>query len=579
MPSNHQCQFCLQNLPTLQGLQSHLTQKRSCRDALREVVQQKHRIAASAASSDINQLSDVDIEENSESRTNLHPASSASEDASHRVRVEEVEDEEAGGLPKKPWVKDFPTEAASILDHRKTSFETIRDQKGEAGDSSWAPFTCKEEWELAKWLMSTGLSQNAVRITSRCQLYTQNRTKLSFHNKRAFFQKIDTLPWGPGWVCEPIEVTGDLKDDKGHTQVEEVELWKRDPVECIQELIGNPVFKDLIQYAPERLYSDSEGSERIYDEMWTADWWWDTQENCPKVRSPTKLGDPIYSTMKEPEEVLRIIAEAARGERPAEFKQYGLVYSAFWSDLPHCKSSHASHPTPPPASQGAFRQLAISLNDAWTNFHANKHVFDYGVREHFNIPKFHSTCHYESSIRQLGTADGYNTEGSNASISTTLNKQAVQRFHAYLQWVESLSLHMPSHAPGGDRVDDDDMDNGGDTVDDTSNHLDMQPTPATAYSVAKEPGLPNTPVHSLQNDFGCVDFVRALEHFLRHSSGTQTLPPAAQNISSTTRFSVYKHKLIRAMPKQATSGLRKAVPAHFDTGWPGSYQEMTEGIR
>ncbi|OBZ65482.1 hypothetical protein A0H81_14596 [Grifola frondosa] len=53
------------------------------------------------------------------------------------------------------------------------------------------------------------------------------------------------------------------------------------------------------------------------------------------------------------------------------------------------------------------------LNDAWTDFHANKHVFvDCGVREHFNIPKFHSTCHYESSIRRLGSADGYNTEGS-----------------------------------------------------------------------------------------------------------------------------------------------------------------------
>ncbi|OBZ74731.1 hypothetical protein A0H81_05568 [Grifola frondosa] len=448
---NHQCQFCLQTLPTLQGLQSHLTQKQSCRDALRELVRQKRRISTADTA-----LPDINIEENFELHTNPHPhlhppASSASKDASHRVRVEEVEDEEAGGLPKKPWVRDFPTEAASILDHRRTSFETIREQKDEAGDTSWAPFTCKEEWELAKWLMSTGLSQNAVEDYLTLPI-TQNRTKLSFHNKRAFFQKIDALPRGPSWTCEPFEVTGDLTDDKGQTRVEEVELWKRDPVECVRELMGNPVFKDLVRYAPERLYSDSEGRERIYDEMWTADWWGYTelscggcynrachfvfdktqlsrfsgdkqawpvylsignvakstrrqpasmqqsslgtyrspnlnvfllhgfigglgatdvemicvdgcvrrvhpilaayiadhpeqclvtgcQENCcPKCAAhPTKLGDPIYSTMKEPEEVLRIIAEAARGERPAEFKQYGLrLIQPFWSDLPHC---------------------------------------------------------------------------------------------------------------------------------------------------------------------------------------------------------------------------------------------------
>lgn len=33
-----------------------------------------------------------------------------------------------------------------------------------------------------------------------------------------------------------------------------------------------------------------------------------------------------------------------------------------------------------------------------------------GVREHFNIPKFHSLLHYADSIRWLGTTDNYNTE-------------------------------------------------------------------------------------------------------------------------------------------------------------------------
>jgi hypothetical protein len=59
--------------------------------------------------------------------------------------------------------------------------------------------------------------------------------------------------------------------------VERLELWRRDPVECVQELMENPAFRDHMAYAPERVYKDKEGKVRIYDEMWTANWWWDLQ--------------------------------------------------------------------------------------------------------------------------------------------------------------------------------------------------------------------------------------------------------------------------------------------------------------
>jgi hypothetical protein len=53
------------------------------------------------------------------------------------------------------------------------------------------------------------------------------------------------------------------------------------------------------------------------------------------------------------------------------------------------------------------------LQDSLAAFHNNKAIFvDLGVREHFNIPKLHSLSHYESSIRQFGTTDNYNTEQS-----------------------------------------------------------------------------------------------------------------------------------------------------------------------
>lgn len=60
---------------------------------------------------------------------------------------------------------------------------------------------------------------------------------------------------------------------------EELEVWMRDPVECVKELMKNPTFRDHMAYMAERVYGtkDAKESSRIFDEMWTANWWWETQ--------------------------------------------------------------------------------------------------------------------------------------------------------------------------------------------------------------------------------------------------------------------------------------------------------------
>jgi hypothetical protein len=90
-------------------------------------------------------------------------------------------------------------------------------------------------------------------------------------------KKIDTLRIGPAWEHHMLTLTGDKNDEYGQPLTEDVELWLRNPVDCVAELLGNPAFNGSIAYAPERVYTDSKASSRIYDEMWTADWWWDIQ--------------------------------------------------------------------------------------------------------------------------------------------------------------------------------------------------------------------------------------------------------------------------------------------------------------
>ena len=52
-------------------------------------------------------------------------------------------------------------------------------------------------------------------------------------------------------------------------------------MECLKELMGNPMFKNSLEYAPQKHFMDEEGTNRVYDEMWTGDWWWDTQVKLP----------------------------------------------------------------------------------------------------------------------------------------------------------------------------------------------------------------------------------------------------------------------------------------------------------
>ena len=88
---------------------------------------------------------------------------------------------------------------------------------------------------------------------------------------------MDQLPTGPSWSCEIVKVDGDRVGDDGERMSEDLELWMRNPVKCVKELVGNPAFKKSMSFVPEHVYEDENTTNRIFDEMWTADWWWKAQ--------------------------------------------------------------------------------------------------------------------------------------------------------------------------------------------------------------------------------------------------------------------------------------------------------------
>ncbi|KAI9001504.1 hypothetical protein BD414DRAFT_372959, partial [Trametes punicea] len=79
-----------------------------------------------------------------------------------RVTVEEVEDIDAGGFPKRPWTGEYPNEVATILGRAQTFFEELLEKQERMEKGLHAPFTDEEEWGLGSWLATSGLSQEEI---------------------------------------------------------------------------------------------------------------------------------------------------------------------------------------------------------------------------------------------------------------------------------------------------------------------------------------------------------------------------------------------------------------------------------
>ncbi|PSR76367.1 hypothetical protein PHLCEN_2v8507 [Hermanssonia centrifuga] len=320
----HRCFHCGAVKPTKQGLRSHISQTPACHRALVK----KTRRATSVGCDNSTGSDNSDLEDNAhdlspssglgnEAATSLledtdpdftdyvqwqppfesNPPSEQTVDpappSSKRACVEVVEDEvEAGGLPSRPFVQ-YHASAGQKKQQGKTPFERIHEEREMAAGeetSAFAPFESQDEWELARWLMTSGLSQAEIDKYLKLEI-TRKRSALSFKNKHSFFKKVDQLPRGPSWQCELFEAIGDEVDENGERKTERLELWKRDPVECIKELISDLSFRESLRYAPERLFEDPFGENPILSEMWTADWWSEMQLS---TFSGDKSAWPVY---------------------------------------------------------------------------------------------------------------------------------------------------------------------------------------------------------------------------------------------------------------------------------------------
>ncbi|KAI0828570.1 hypothetical protein BC628DRAFT_1409157 [Trametes gibbosa] len=80
---------------------------------------------------------------------------------------------------------------------------------------------------------------------------------------------------------EVLEAVEDRLGEDGKPKTECLELWHCDVVNCVRDIIGNPLLRESIVYAPERHYADEAGRNRVYGNMWMGNWWWNIQSKLP----------------------------------------------------------------------------------------------------------------------------------------------------------------------------------------------------------------------------------------------------------------------------------------------------------
>ena len=164
-PLGNHCPSCHEHYATAQGVSAHLSHRPECRRAFKSANAANR---AEAATQGLISKQSVDLEDDRrrgsvpEEASQHHPEnpdhfapdaplpdpprrnydpppiateagdSQPSQGKRRRVEVEEVPDEEEGGLPRKPWIEDFPGHAGTTFGTAETPFEGIRRQKGQA---------------------------------------------------------------------------------------------------------------------------------------------------------------------------------------------------------------------------------------------------------------------------------------------------------------------------------------------------------------------------------------------------------------------------------------------------------------
>ncbi|KAG0636316.1 hypothetical protein HOY80DRAFT_1089170, partial [Tuber brumale] len=146
----------------------------------------------------------------------------------------------------------------------------------------WAPFQNKTDFELAQWFIEAKVPKEHIDRYFKNGLGPENSTIKSVY---CLFHTVDELESGLGlrsWKEGLVSFTELVSDANGlELATSQQRFFYRNPLDCTKYLLSQKCFAQDIVYAPVKDWDSETPPVRVYSEMHTGDWWWETQVVVP----------------------------------------------------------------------------------------------------------------------------------------------------------------------------------------------------------------------------------------------------------------------------------------------------------
>jgi hypothetical protein len=113
------------------------------------------------AATENNLADDFEMDDNSHldpnPRVTPEPSPPTQPDNGQLTIEDEVSDEE-----EYRWIENYPKAAGSTHGQDLSKFESLKKEQTNEGSAPWFPFESEDEWELGRWLMTSGISQKKI---------------------------------------------------------------------------------------------------------------------------------------------------------------------------------------------------------------------------------------------------------------------------------------------------------------------------------------------------------------------------------------------------------------------------------
>ncbi|KAF5343292.1 hypothetical protein D9758_016490 [Tetrapyrgos nigripes] len=226
----------------------------------------------------------------------------------------------------------------------------------------WAPFQNATEFKLAEFLyhkvqMSAGDIDTLSQLISEL-MAPERSDNVPFHNHREMYGLIDAIRQGEiQWESFTVKFNSDLPEDQSPLPAwkqQEYQVWFRDPLAIMEQMLANPSFKTEMDVSPKRLFKNG---KRLYRDLMTGNWAW-TQ--CDEIAE-----DEIRRAHRNAVALLGFLAIPKTSQDHAggaDFRKFRR--QLFHTSLEHVLSSLKPYMTSPKVTKcadGHYRRVIYGL--------------------------------------------------------------------------------------------------------------------------------------------------------------------------------------------------------------------------